>query len=75
MGAGDSDKQRDVIDEAIQSSSTVPGAMLTGWVVISEWMDASGQRWLSKGHAASKAPWEANGMMHEALYGDWPREG
>lgn len=71
---GESDDQRDAIHDALQANATVPDAILTGWVVVTEWMDHNGARWLSKGHAASKASWEARGMIHEALYGDWPQQ-
>jgi hypothetical protein len=41
-------------------------------VIVAEWIDHDGERWLTKGHAASTAPWAANGMHHEALHGQWP---
>lgn len=49
-----------------------PGAVLTGWALVMEWMDSDGERWLSRVHAPSKTPWEVRGMWHEALYADWP---
>jgi hypothetical protein len=48
--------------------------VLTGWVLVAEWMDHQGERWLSKGHAASTPAWAAKGMHHEALFGEWPAE-
>lgn len=69
------DPKRDALHDAIQQHGRydeTDGAMLTGWVMVAEWMDQSGERWLSKGHAAHTAHWSAKGMMHEALYGDWP---
>jgi hypothetical protein len=58
--------------QSISQDEMPAGAVLTGWVLVSEWMDTDGERWLTKGHSASKAEWEAAGMHHEALYGDWP---
>lgn len=71
-----SDPKRDGIHEAIQAAGPEfddgSRAVLTGWALVSEWMDENGERWLSKAHAAGTAQWGANGMHHEAIYGDWP---
>ena len=66
---------RDAIHEAIQKHAPRgQDAILTGWVLVAEWIDHEGERWLSKAHAASTANWTARGMHHEALYGDWPAD-
>jgi hypothetical protein len=73
--AEEPDPKRDAIHDAIQASGPEfddGHAVLTGWALVSEWMDEKGERWLSKSHAAGTAAWSANGMIHEALYGDWP---
>lgn len=78
--ADESDQRRDAIHEFLQSHGVanpdaggVEGAaVLTGWVVVTEWMDETGEKWLSRGWSSSKAKWEALGMVHEVLYGDWP---
>lgn len=79
----DSDPRRDALNDFLQQQGPprdgggeeIDGAtVLTGWVVVLEWMDEQGTRWLSRGWAASKANWEADGMLHEALYGDWPKD-
>lgn len=73
--SGDSDAGRDAIHDAIQANARMgqeDGAILTGWVLVAEWMTPDGDRWLSKGHAASVTAWSADGMYHEALYGKWP---
>lgn len=44
------------------------GAVLTGWVVITEWMDTDGEKWLSFNRAEATAPWAAKGMCWEALH-------
>lgn len=77
----DSDARRDALHDFFQQQGPPPPddggesvareAVLTGWVVLLEWMDPEGERWLSRGWAASKAKWEAAGMAHEMLYGDW----
>lgn len=68
-----SDPSRDAIHEAIQGHMPMgKEAVLTGWVIVAEWMDHEGERWLSKGRAASTPAWTANGMHHEAIHGGWP---
>jgi len=72
------DTAREAIHDAIQQHARIAreeGAILTGWVVVAEWMDPAGERWLSKAHAASTTSWAAKGMHHEALNGDWPDGG
>lgn len=70
-----SDPSREAIHGAIQQHGrmgTEDGAVLTGWALVAEWMDADGERWLSKAHAPHTSSWTAKGMHHEALYGEWP---
>lgn len=67
-----SDPARDAIHEVIQkhaAMSTQDGAVLTGWVLVAEWMTPDGDRWLSKAHAAGTTAWAARGMMHDAIHG------
>lgn len=51
-------------------------ATCTGWVVVAEWMDSEGLKWLTKnsGDAGGETLtcWAMNGMLHEALLGEWP---
>jgi hypothetical protein len=73
-----SDPHREAIHDAIQQNARMgaeDGAVLTGWALVAEWMDADGERWLTKGHAAHTTSWGANGMYHEALFGEWPGSG
>lgn len=73
MADADTDPWREGIHEAIQANQPRGrDAILTGWALVAEWMDHDGERWLTKGHSPSVAGWAANGMHHEALYGDWP---
>lgn len=71
----ESDPQRDAVHASLQEigPADIDGAtVLTGWVLVCEWMDESGNKWLSKAHSASVTAWAAAGLHHEALYGDWP---
>lgn len=77
MTIDNSDPRRDEIHELLQRQGPPDfdkSAVLTGWVVVTEWMDEDGERWLSRGHAASIPTWHANGLHHEVLYGDWPED-
>ncbi len=71
-----SDPGRDAIHEALQqhSPSGQRGSLLTGWAVVTEWMDADGDKTLAKAHSANVAHWTANGYHFEALHGPWPDE-
>lgn len=67
------DPARDAIHDAIQQHAPIGSeAVLTGWVMVAEWIDHQGERWLSKAHAESTTSWSAKGMHHEALHGQWP---
>ena len=73
----DSDPFRDAVHNAIQSGSELAkrdGAVLTGWCLVAEWMAPDGERCLTKGFASNVVHWHANGMYHEALYGNWPTD-
>jgi hypothetical protein len=76
-----SDERRDKIHALLQElgvpiddDDQAAGALLTGWALVMSWADTRGEVWLTKAHAATLAHWAANGMHHEALYGDWPTE-
>lgn len=69
--ADESDPKRDAVHEAIAANGTVENAVLTGWVVVAEWIDVEGERWLSFARSASTPSWTARGMIHEVL-SDWP---
>jgi hypothetical protein len=71
----DSDPRRDAIHEKLQElgpHQLEKAAVLTGFVLVCEWMDEDGERWLSKCHSSSLTNWTASGLHHEALYGNWP---
>lgn len=43
------------------------GAMCTGWVIVSEWMDADGQFWTYVGSDDRNPPWRHLGMLSWTL--------
>lgn len=70
-----SDPRRDALHAFLQEQGPADmekQAVLVGWVIVLDWMDEDGDRWLSKAHAASLPTWVAGGLHHEALYAKWP---
>jgi hypothetical protein len=52
------------------SKDTFPeGAMCTGWVIASEWMDANGEYWTYVGTDDRNPPWRHLGILQWALDG------
>lgn len=50
------------------SKQTFPeGAMCTGWVIVSEWMDADGQFWTYVGADDRNPPWRHLGLLTWAM--------
>lgn len=50
----------------------VDAAVLTGFVIVCEWIDNKGRRWLSRaagdGSGGSPPEWQVDGYLHNALY-------
>lgn len=70
-----SDPRRDAIHQFLNDQGPADmerNAVLVGWVIVCDWMDDEGERWLSKAHSSSITTWGASGMHHDALYGTWP---
>lgn len=63
----------DVITTAIQATGNAiaDGALLTGYILVAEWVDPDGQRWLSRGASTGTTSWQRAGWLHEALH-NWP---
>lgn len=60
------------LHDAVQAAAPALGGgrcVLTGWVLVAEWMDERGKRWLSQTRAPGTTPWGAGGMLHHGLYG------
>lgn len=77
------DAEREALAVAIRDTCSGPmsqnvngTALLTGYVLVAEWMDESGERWLSRidGPPGAVTGWHRDGMLHEALYGEWGEE-
>jgi hypothetical protein len=68
-----SDSQRDAIHAAIQHNRPAERgpALLVGWALVCEWLEPDGEKVLSRMHSSSLPHWGAQGLHHEALYGDW----
>ena len=69
-------KIHDAVQESTRSDADLGEAVLIGWVVVAEWMDGDGARWLSRmGSPAdpsrSLPAWQSTGYLHYALTEDW----
>ena len=65
MAIDESDSARDAVHEAIQQHAPLgKEAILTGWALVTEWIDHSGELWLSRANSASTPDWAAKGMHH-----------
>lgn len=71
----DNDPENTEIAETIQQTASdddeLDGAVLVGYVMIAEWVDPSGERWLSQRTWSPSGPppmWTVKGWLHEQLY-------
>lgn len=70
--------EREAIAAAVQAAAPQnrPEALLVGWVVVAEWVDGNGARWLSRWSSETVTAWQMDGMLHHALYDPgWDSEG
>lgn len=68
----------DSIQGTNDQDDEVQGAVLIGFVVVGEWMDSEGGRWLTRmdgtnGGEAALTTWQSQGYLHNAL-NDWPTD-
>lgn len=70
---------RKVIHDAIQDTAhtneDLDGGVLVAWVLVGEWMDGEGKKWLSMlegsdGGESDLTMWQRQGFLHNALYDD-----
>jgi hypothetical protein len=62
---------RDELDTAIAGlAAPEPGLVLTGWVLVAEWIDSAGIKHLTRLSSRPITTWTIDGMLHDALYGD-----
>ena len=74
----DGDPRRNQTREFFQALGPVDpeehGSVLTGWVIVQEWMNPAGEKFLTRAWDHALSQWSAKGMIHEVLYGDWPAD-
>lgn len=61
------DAIRSALSENREELSGGPEAMLTGWYVVSEWVDSEGQRWLSRICDEESTVWARVGLLEFAV--------
>lgn len=49
------------------------GSFVTKWLVVAEFMDPNGEKWLALRNSEGMTTWDRNGMLHDALFdnGQW----
>jgi hypothetical protein len=66
---------RNVIQALAGEGAATDGAIVTGWVIVVEWMDPDGGKWLSRfngdGADLPLVAWQMEGMLHNALHESW----
>jgi hypothetical protein len=65
-------KEQEGLDRVISAFRPKDDVMLVGWVVMAEWMEPSGDRFISRMLCEGSTPWQAKGYMFEGLNGKWP---
>lgn len=69
------------LDEAIRDilnndrpNAAREGSLVVGWVVVADWVDPDGQRWLSYTKSEGVTEWQAKGMANEVVAGGFDSE-
>lgn len=77
----DSPTARKEIHEAIAASrdGELEEAVLVNAIVVAEWVDLDGNRWISRiatteGGDRTPPAWTSEGLLHHALFADWTGE-
>jgi hypothetical protein len=65
----DTDAELEALHSAIQANGdpSLPGALLSHWIIIAEWVDDEGEPWLSRRSSENMTTWLRRGMLHDAL--------
>jgi hypothetical protein len=51
-----------------------PGVALGAWVLMAEWVEADGQKLLTRLVSNRTSAWQVKGFLHEGLYTEWPAD-
>jgi hypothetical protein len=65
-------EEQEGIDRSIGAFPPKEDVLLVGWVVMAEWMEPDGQRFISRMLGDGSTPWQAKGYLYEGLNGAWP---
>lgn len=75
VNAGDEDpdvrQDQDRVAVALQQCnphSMPEGSLLTGWVVVAEFMDPNGEKWLTRLSHPGSSVWTTDGLLHYGLH-------
>jgi hypothetical protein len=62
------------IAESVSVVPPKPGLTLGGWVLMAEWIEADGQKLLTRLVSDRSSAWLIKGFLHEGLYTEWPSD-
>jgi hypothetical protein len=60
------------IDRSLGTVVPRTGVTLGGWVVMAEWVEPDGQKFLTRLVSDGTSPWQVKGYLHEGLFSRWP---
>ena len=60
------------LDKAIALAPPKSDSRLVGWVLVAEWAEPSGDKFLSRMLCEDGTPWQVKGYLHEGLNSSWP---
>ena len=64
--------EQQAIGDALETVVPRNGVTLGGWVVMAEWVEPDGQKFLTRLVAQRTSPWQVKGYLHEGLFSRWP---
>jgi len=62
------------IRECVTDIPPKPDVELVGWVLMAEWKELDGQKFLTRLVGDATSAWQVKGYLHEGLNTEWPNE-
>lgn len=57
-------------DEDLLEENESAASIVTNWVLVAEFVDTNGERWLARRESEGVTRWCVEGLLHNALYSD-----
>jgi hypothetical protein len=66
------DVRRQATEDALRAHAP-EDRILVGWVVVCDWADGDGDRWLEVAHSEGMPTWQRDGMLYQTMHDNqWP---